>query len=94
MIFYMLFLTIAFLHLLKSTKRIGIIAVTVLGVFDTIILILPIVTDIVFYDTWIYWAMVQILTNTVLLGCLIREFIAEKGKARWNYIGSPLSLPQ
>ena len=92
MIFYMLFLTIAFLYLLKNTKKIGVITVTVLGLFDTVIFILPILTNVVFYDTWIYWANVQILTNTVLLGCLIREFIAAKGKARWNYIGSVFPL--
>ena len=92
MIFYMLFLTIAFLYLLKNTKKIGVITVTVLGLFDTVIFILPILTDVVFYDTWSYWANVQILTNTVLLGCLIREFIAAKGKTRWNYIGSALPL--
>ena len=91
-IFYMLFLTIAFLYLLKNTKKIGVITVTVLGLFDTVIFILPILTNVVFYDTWIYWANVQILTNTVLLGCLIREFIAAKGKARWNYIGSVFPL--
>ena len=92
MIFYMLFLLIAFVYLLKNTKKIGLITVAVLGLFDTIIFILPIVTDIVFYDTWIYWAIVQILANVALLGCLIREFITTKGKVRWNYIGSALPL--
>ena len=45
-----------------------------------------------FYDTWLYWAITQILANIILLGCLIREFVVTKGKERWLYIGSVLPL--
>ena len=80
MMFYMLFLSIALVHLLKDTKVFAVITVTVLGVFNAVLLVLPILTDILFYDTWLYWAAVQILANIILLGCLIREFFVARGK--------------
>jgi LytS/YehU family sensor histidine kinase len=63
-----------------------------LGVANAVILILPILTDILFYDTWLYWAVVQILANVILLGCLIREFFVTNGKGRWLYLGTILPL--
>ena len=92
MILHMFFLSVAFAHFLKDTKRVGIIATTLLGAVNAVILILPIVTDILFYDTWLYWVTAQILVNFVLLGCFIREFFVTKGKVRWLYIGSILPL--
>ena len=92
MIFYMFFLSVAFVHFLKDTKTIGIIAVTLLGVVNAVLLTLPILTDTLFYDTWLYWAAAQILVNVVLFGCLVREFFVTKGKERWLYLGSVLPL--
>ena len=92
MMLYMLFLSIALVHLLKSTKTIGTITVAVLGLINGIFFILPILTDIFFYDTWLYWAASQILANIILLGCLIREFFVTKGKERLIYICSILPL--
>ena len=91
-IFYMFFLSVALVYFLKDTKTIGIITVTLLGIVNVVFLILPILTDILFYDTWAYWATVQILVNIIFLGCLIREFFVTKGKERWLYIGSILPL--
>lgn len=92
MIFYMLFLSVALVYLLKTTKRIGTIAVSVLGVIDAVLIVLPILTDILFYDTWFWWAAAQMLANMILFGCLIREFFAAKGKERFLYICSVLPL--
>ncbi len=92
MMFYMFFLSVAFVHFLKDTKTIGTITVTLLGVANAVLLVLPILTDTLFYDTWLYWVSVQILVNISLLGCLIREFLVKKGKDRWLYIGSILPL--
>ena len=92
MIFYMFFLSVALVYFLKDTKTIGIITVTLLGIVNVVFLILPILTDILFYDTWAYWTTVQILVNIIFLGCLIREFFVTKGKERWLYIGSILPL--
>ena len=92
MIFYMFFLSVGIVHFLKDTKIIGIVTVALLGVVNAVILALPILTDTLFYDTWLYWAVAQILINAVLLVCLIREFVVTKGKERWLYIGSVLPL--
>ena len=87
MMFYMFFLSIALVYFLKGTKTIGTITVALLGLVNAVILILPILTDILFYDTWRYWAAAQMLANIILLGCLLREFFVTKGKERWLYIG-------
>ena len=92
MMFYMFSLSIAIVSSLKGTKTIGILTVALLGLVNTVLLVLPIFTDILFYDTWLYWTAAQILANIILLGCLIREFFATKGKERWLYIGSILPL--
>ena len=92
MMFYMLFLSMALVHLLKGTKRIGTITVAVLGFINAVLFILPILTDIFFYDTWLYWVASQLLANIILSGCLIREFCATKGKTRFLYICSILPL--
>ncbi len=92
MMFYMLFLSIALVHLLKGTKRVGTITVAFLGLVNAVLLILPVLTDILFYDLWLYWAILQILSNIVLAFCLIREFFAGKEKNRLLYICSILPL--
>ena len=92
MMFYMFFLSFALVYFLKGTKKIGTFTITLLGLVDAVLLVLPILTDILFYDTWLYWAAAQMLANIILLGCLIREFFVTKGKERWLYIGSVLPL--
>ena len=92
MMFYMLFLSIAIAHQLKKTKAISTVTITILGTVNALLFALPILTDILFYDTWLYWILVQIVANAVLFGCLVKEFICEKGKFRWIYIGLVLPL--
>ena len=92
MMFYMLFLSMALVHLLKGTKRIGTITVAAMGLIDAVLFILPILTDVFFYDTWLYWGALQMLANIILLGCLIREFFATREKGRFIYICSILPL--
>ena len=92
MMFYMFFLLIALVYFLKSTKPIGAITVTLLGIINAVLLILPIFTDLLFYNTWLYWSAAQIQANIILIGCLAREFFVTKSKERWLYIGSVLPL--
>ena len=92
MMFYMFFLCVALVQFLKDTRTIGIITVTLLGVVNAVVFVLPVLTDILFFDTWLYWASVQILANIILLGCLIRELVVTKGKERWLYFGAILPL--
>ena len=92
MMLYMLFLSMAIVYLLKGTKLVGAITASALGAADVLLFILPILTDIRFYDTWLYWAIVQLLANTVLFGCLVKEFFCSKGRDRWLCIGLLLPL--
>ena len=72
MMFYMFFVSGIITYFLQKTKRIGMITTTALGVADGVFFLLPVLTGILFYDTWLYWAVAQILANVILLGCLIR----------------------
>jgi LytS/YehU family sensor histidine kinase len=92
MMLYMLFLSMALVYFLKRTKRIGIITVFVLGLVDTLFFVFPILTDLLFYDTWLSWVMAQAIAGAVLLVCLVREFFTSKEKGRFLYIASVLPL--
>ena len=92
MMFYMLFLSMALVHLLKGTKAIGIITVAVLGLIDAVLFMVPVLTDTLFYDTWLYWVALQLLANLLLFGCLAREFFVATGKERFVYLFSVLPL--
>ena len=92
MIFYMFFLSVALVYFLNGTKLIGTITVVFLGLTNAVIFLLPVLTNALFFDTWLYWAVAQILVNILLLGCLLREFFVTKDKKRWLYIGATLPL--
>ena len=92
MIFYMLFLCVLISCLLKTTKLISNIVVILLGAANALFFILPVMTDVHFYDTWAWWIVVQLMANIVLAICIAREFFAIKTKSRWLYIGAFLPL--
>ena len=92
MMFYMLFLSISISHFLKATKKLGQLTVIILAVATAIFLILPIITDVLFYDTWIWWTAIQLVSNLVLAACLVKEFAITSTKERWLYIGALLPL--
>ena len=91
MMFYMLFLATSIFYFLKSTKKIGEITVIILAVANAVFLVIPIFTDIYFYDTIVWWTVVQLIAGVVLLACIIKEFVSNKGKERWLY--TVMSLP-
>ena len=92
MMFYMLFLSMSILCFITKTRKVGRLTVILLSVANALFLLLPIITDVYFYDTWIYWAGVQSIANIVLLFCLIKEFIITREKERWLYMGATLPL--
>ena len=92
MILYMFFLAATIMHLLAATKKIGLIAVVFLGVVDALALIIPVVSNLRFYDVWLYWIVVQLVVNLVLIGCLVKECFCKKSKSNWLYIGAILPL--
>ena len=92
MMFYMLFLSLSLVYFLEETKTVGTITVIALGTAVAVSFALPILTEVVFYDLWLYWAVAQGVANVLLLGCLIKEFCSTKEKTRWLCIGSLLPL--
>ena len=92
MLFYMLFVSGLITYFLKTTKRIGGIVTTVLGVINGVYILLPIVAGITFYDTWLPWAITQSLANVVYFVCLIKEKGLANKQERWIRIGLMLLL--
>ena len=92
MIFYMLFLSIGIVYFLSTSKKLGTIAVLCLGAMDALILMIPVVTDLFFYDTWFFWAIAQSIVNFVLLVCLVKECFCNKRNRNWLYIGAILPM--
>ena len=90
MMFYMLFVAGIITGFLKRTKRIGYITTVSLGVMNGIYFILPVLTEMFFYDTWLPWVFTQSAANGVLLFCLIKEYISASKKERWVHAGMGL----
>ena len=86
MILYMLFLSMGIVHFLDVSKKAGMIAVIFLGAVDALLFVVPVITDLFFYDTWLPWAIVQLIVNLVLLVCLVNEYFHTKNKSNWLYI--------
>ena len=86
MMFYMLFLLMSIVSFLNRSKGIGKLVVVVLALFNAAFFVLPIVSDVFFYDTWLWWVIVQLVANLVMAGCLVRELCSAKGKERWGYM--------
>ena len=92
MMFYMLFVAGIITSLLKRTKRISYITTVSLGVMNGIYFILPVLTEMFFYDTWLPWVFTQSAANGVLLFCLIKEYISASKKERWAHAGMGLMV--
>lgn len=92
MMFYMFFLSVGISCFLRTAKKAGELTVIISGVSDAVFLILPIITNVYFYDTWLWWIGIQLVANIALAVCLIKEFISTNEKERWFYIGAFLPL--
>ncbi len=92
MMLYMLFLSMVIVYFLVTSKKTGVITVICLGAADALLLVIPMITDLLFYDTWFYWAFLQLIVNVILLGCLVKEYFCKKDKSNWVYIGAILPL--
>ena len=94
MMLYMLFLAIISVSFINVNKwrKVGMITVILLGMSNAVFFLLPIVSNVLFYDTFIWWVFVQLAANITLAVCLIEEFISLKSKLRWLYIGAFLPI--
>lgn len=92
MMLYMFFIAMICALLIVKWRKVGMIAIILLGVSNAVFFILPIVSDVLFYDTLIWWVFIQLIANIALAVCLVEEFIALKSKIRWLYVGAFLPL--
>ena len=92
MMLYMFFLAMLTVSFMTAMRRIGTLAVALLGIANAVFSLLPIISDILFYDLWIWWIAVQLIANVVLAICLVKEFLATKNNMKWLYIGAFLPI--
>ena len=92
MMFYMLFVAGIITFLLKETKRISYIATVALGIMDGVYFVLPALTQLHFYDTWLPWMITQSVVNIILFFCLIKECISAGKREWWLQLGMGLLL--
>ena len=92
MMLYMFFLAILTVFFMTVTQGIGILAVVLLGVANAVFFALPILSDIMFYDLWLWWSLVQIAANGVLVFCLVKEFLISKSRMKWLYFVASLPI--
>ena len=92
MMFYMLFLAMISVSLMSKMRKIGMITVILLGVTNAVFFLIPIVSDYLFYDLWIWWIAVQMIANVMLSVCLVKEFLYSKTRMKWLYIGAFLPI--
>ena len=92
MMLYMLFFDLIVVFILKVMQKVAQITVFLLGAANAAFFVVPIITDVLFYDTWIWWIAMQFLANIVLAVCLIKEFVSISKTDRWMYICALLPM--
>ncbi len=92
MMFYMLFLAMIIVCLVRVTKWLGNLIVICLSIANAVFFILPMVTEAYFYDVWIRWISVQMIVNLGLIYCLIREIFCASKRERWLFVSAILPL--
>ena len=88
MMFYMIFLSVIIVCMLKDTRWVGIVTVIIMALVNATFIILSTFGDILLYDTLPIWAVIQMVANFILAICLIREIAVSKVKTKWFYIGA------
>ena len=92
MILYMFFMSMGIVYFLVDGKKAGIISVACLGAADVAFFVIPVITDLLFYDLWFWWAFAQLTVNIILIVCLLKECFGKNGRSKWFYIGAILPL--
>ena len=90
MMLYMFFLSILAANALKNMKKIGGITCLALGIADTVLFVLPMLTKGYFYNMLLYWTILQNMVGVVLLVCLVKAFISASWKEKCLYGGAGL----
>lgn len=92
MMLYTFFLTILITSLFQKMKKVGVITSVILGVANLTTLVLPMITNLFFYDAWKNWLIMQNAASVALIVCIIRELFYAKGKNKLICIGAFLPL--
>ena len=92
MMMYMFFLSATIVYLFIAGQKTAVLAVVCLGAADALLLTVPVVTDVLFYDTWPCWIAAQMIVNLILIGCLVRQRFRTKAQNGWLCIGAILPL--
>ena len=92
MMLYTFFLSVLITASFEKMKSVGVITSIILAVANVTLIVLPIFTNLVFYNTWVYWLAIQGVANVALITCIIKELICASGKNKLIYIGALLPL--
>ena len=92
MMLYMFLLLIFIVCFMTSMRKIGELTVVLLGVANAVFLFLPVVSNILFYDLWLWWVGAQFIANSVFAVCLIKEFLVSATRLKWFYLSALLPL--
>ena len=93
MMLYMLCMcTLSISVLDEKLRKVGAVAVALLGVACVGFTVVSMVTDIRFYDTWLWWAIAQSAVNAVLLVCLALGVLHASGSNLVANIGTVILL--
>ena len=75
MMFYVLFVTVLIVtQLKKSTQAVGIFAVSTSAITVLVCIATALFSSVKFYDTWFWWAAIEIAVALVLIVCQIISF--------------------
>ena len=92
MMFYSFFLSVLITASFQKMKKVGVIINVILGVVNVVLLLLPTITKIYFYDTWRIWVIIQNALNLALIVCIIRELTYASRKNKWVHLVALLPL--
>ena len=92
MMLYMFFISLLIVYLLNKAKKVGLFANIGLGIINTVLFVLPMLTKLFFYDMWLYWIVAQSVVNVILIICIIKELTCLCGKEKLVLAGVLLPL--
>ena len=92
MMYYMLFVAGLITFFSVKTRRVGGMVTAAMGIADTAFLLVPVLSSVYFYDTWLIWAIAQSVANLILIGCMIREIGPASHGRRWGCVSMILLL--
>ena len=92
MMFYSFFLSVLITASFQKMKKVGVIINIILGVVNVVLLVLPMITKVYFYDTWHVWVIIQNALNLALIVCIISELTYASRKNKWVHLVALLPL--